>query len=160
MKIDLLKPIVREKAQEMIDKCAELGINLLVTSSLRTFGEQDALYAQGRTKPGNIVTNAKGGQSFHNFGVAFDVVPLVNGVPNYNCDWNPIGRIGALCGLEWGDRGYVDLPHFQYRAGYSLDDFQKGRIDPTKFDERAGLVAKLAYLKNKLASLLPGKKIS
>ena len=61
------------------------GITVMVTSGYRSFAEQNALYAQGRTKPGNIVTNAKGGQSLHNYGLAVDVVPLgANGQPNWN----------------------------------------------------------------------------
>ena len=60
----------------------ELCIQLRVTQGLRTIAEQDELYAQGRTKPGKIVTNAKGGKSNHNSGLAIDVCIV-------NCDGSP-----------------------------------------------------------------------
>ena len=148
-----MKPLVQLKANQLIAKCKELGINLIITSGFRSIEEQNALYAQGRTKSGNIVTNAKGGQSLHNYGVAFDVVEIKNGKANWNCDWNTIGKIGMSLGLEWGDRGYVDLPHFQYRAGYSLYDFQNGKINEEKFSERQYLLATISYLKGVLAKL-------
>lgn len=108
-------------------------INLLVTQAYRSKEEQDALYAQGRTKPGKIVTQAKGGSSFHNFGVAFDCCGFDGKTVHYDCDWNKLGEIAAKIGLEHGDRGYVDLPHFQARIGYSLEDFQHNKIDNSKF---------------------------
>lgn len=102
------------------------GINITVASGLRTFAEQDALYAQGRTKPGSIVTNARGGQSLHNYGLAIDVVPLgANGQPNWsvgNDVWQKIGAAGKRQGLEWGGdwTSFVDRPHFQMTAGRSV----------------------------------------
>ena len=68
-----LWPEVRSIARALVQKAAQSGIRIKVTSGLRTYAQQDALYAQGRTKPGNIVTNVKGGYSSHNFGIAFDV---------------------------------------------------------------------------------------
>lgn len=106
--------------------------------TLRTTKEQDTLYAQGRTKVGNIVTNAKGGYSFHNFGVAFDVCPVVN----KKLEWNDkkifkkIGTIGLSLGLEWGGawKAFKDLPHFQYTANYTLADFRKNKVAYEKFN--------------------------
>lgn len=161
-KLSLLKPIVKVKAQNFINACGARGIPVLVTSTLRTFAEQDALYAQGRTKPGNIVTNAKAGQSFHNWAVAFDVVALKNGVPDWNCDWATLGAIGESCGLEWGGRWdtFTDKPHFQYTAGYTLSDFQNGKIDESRFavDQKAYLLGIIDMLKKKLAELLRPKQ--
>ena len=71
--IATLLPEVQPIAQALIQKSVEMGINIKIISGLRTYEEQDALYAQGRTTPGNIVTNARGGHSNHNFGIAFDV---------------------------------------------------------------------------------------
>jgi len=101
------------------------GITIRVTSSYRTFAEQDALYAQGRTKPGNIVTNAKGGQSLHNYGLAVDVVPIVNGQPKWDVPestWQKIGAAGKKQGLEWGGdwTSFKDRPHFQMTGGKSV----------------------------------------
>ncbi len=101
------------------------GITIRVTSSYRTFAEQDALYAQGRTKPGSIVTNAKGGQSLHNYGLAVDVVPIVNGQPKWDVPestWQKIGAAGKRQGLEWGGdwTSFKDRPHFQMTGGKSV----------------------------------------
>lgn len=121
--INQLHASVQPKARCFLQKAAAAGFNLRITSGYRSIEEQNRLYAQGRTTPGSIVTNAKGGQSFHNFALAFDVVDRVRG---YNLDWNALGSLGASCGLEHGDRGYVDLPHFQYRGGLSLAQVQAG----------------------------------
>jgi len=67
-----------------VSSCKAQGIDVIITSTLRDNESQDALYAQGRTTKGAIVTNARGGQSFHNYGVAFDFCPIVNG----KCQWN------------------------------------------------------------------------
>ncbi len=101
------------------------GITIRVTSSYRTFAEQDALYAQGRTKPGGIVTNARGGQSLHNYGLAVDVVPIVNGQPKWDVPestWQKIGAAGKKQGLEWGGNwtSFKDRPHFQLTGGKSV----------------------------------------
>jgi peptidoglycan L-alanyl-D-glutamate endopeptidase CwlK len=75
-----LHPAIRELATNFINTVQYgLDIKLRVTQSLRTYAEQDDLYAQGRTKPGRIVTNAKGGYSWHNFGLALDVVEILDG---------------------------------------------------------------------------------
>lgn len=118
-RIMTLHPKLRDKAREFINKAEKQGIKLRVTSALRTFAEQNDLYAQGRTKAGQIVTQAKGGQSNHNFGLAFDVVPVVNGKATYNYDWNKIGAIGKSVGLSWGGdwKTFKDRPHFELLFG-------------------------------------------
>lgn len=124
-----LHPRVQNLARKFIQECEEHGIKLLVTSTYRDAESQNALYAQGRTVPGKIVTNAKAGQSFHNWRVAFDVVPLVNGKAVWNDDvlWHKIGAIGIECGLEWGGNWkFKDTPHFQYTGGLKLADFRAG----------------------------------
>jgi peptidoglycan L-alanyl-D-glutamate endopeptidase CwlK len=81
--------------------------------------EQAALYAQGRTTPGRIVTNAKPGQSAHNYGLAIDIVPLVNGKPDWTGDdavWQQVGKLGMAAGLEWlgaPHSEFVEQAHFQ-----------------------------------------------
>lgn len=75
-KLDTLEPAFRAKIKAVLARLEEHGIKCVVTSARRTIAEQDALYAQGRTKPGQIVTRAKGGQSPHNFGLAVDLCPL------------------------------------------------------------------------------------
>ncbi len=105
--LKLLKPKVKKMAEELIKKCGENGIKIIITHTLRTKEKQDELYAQGRTKPGRIVTNAKGGYSFHNHGVAFDCKPNINqkvSSNDYLKLFNTIGEIGESLGLEWGGR--------------------------------------------------------
>src|ERR1700704_435919 len=71
--IRTLRPEVQPLARKLIETAVEQGINAKVISGLRTYAEQDALYAQGRTQSGPKVTKARGGYSWHNFGMAFDV---------------------------------------------------------------------------------------
>lgn len=137
-KLEDLHPLVQAKARLMIEKCRQAGIDLMVTSTYRDLASQDALYAQGRTVPGNRVTNARAGQSFHNYRVAFDVVPVINGKPCWDTSgpsgqmWQQVGAIGKSCGLQWaGDwKTFPEFPHFQYTAGLTLKDFQAGRTLP------------------------------
>lgn len=133
--LDELHPIVKEKVQQFIQKCDENGIDLLVTSTYRDHESQNALYAQGRTTPGKKVTNAKGGQSWHNWRVAVDVVPLRNGKPVWGTTgvdwelWEAVGNIGESVGLEWAGRWktFKEYAHFQYTGGLKLADFQAGK---------------------------------
>ena len=130
-----LHPIVQAKAVLFIERCRAQGISLLVTSTYRDHESQNALYAQGRTTAGKKVTNAKGGQSFHNWRVALDVVPLRNGQPVWSTSgedgklWKKVGEIGESCGLEWAARWktFPESAHFQYTNGLTLKDFQAGK---------------------------------
>lgn len=135
--INLLLPKVKKMTENFVAKCAAQGVKVIITSTYRSSEEQDRLYAQGRTTPGNVVTNAKGGQSIHNWKCAIDFAPVVNGViPWNNKDlFTKIGVIGESCGFEWGGRweSFLDLPHLQYTAGYTLADFQSGKVDYNKF---------------------------
>lgn len=136
--ISLLLPKVQEMTNHFISVCKDRGYTVIITSTLRTEKEQNALYAQGRTTPGDVVTNAKFGDSLHNYGVAIDFAPVDN---NGNIPWSnkalftTIGEIGESCGFEWGGRwvSFLDLPHLQYTAGYSLQDFKSGKVDKSKF---------------------------
>ena len=127
---DLL-PIVAAKCDAFIAACKAQGIDVLVTSTLRGNESQNALYAQGRTTPGNIVTNAKAGQSFHNYGCAFDFVPLVNGKAVWNDSklFERCGVIAESCGLEWAGRwkSFKELAHCQYTGGLAIKDLQAGK---------------------------------
>jgi len=87
----------------------------------RTHAQQGAVYAQGRTTPGAIVTDAEPGDSFHQYGLAGDVVPLAyKALPNWNPSgplWAKIGAIGESLGLTWGGRwSKPDRPHFHLDA--------------------------------------------
>lgn len=133
-KIDDLHPHVQPLCETFLVECRKSGIDILITSTYRDIESQNALYAQGRTRPGRIVTNAKGGQSFHNYCVAFDTVPVVHGKPDWDNEdlWLSIGHIGKTCGLDWaGDwRSFKESPHFQFTGGLTLKDFQNGKTLP------------------------------
>lgn len=130
-----LHPTVQVLVNAMVIACTKAGFEFLITSTYRDNESQNALYAQGRTIKGAVVTNAKGGQSFHNYRVAFDIVPLRNGKPVWGTKgadgklWKDIAKIGKACGLEWaGDwKTFVEYPHFQYTQGLTLKDFQLGK---------------------------------
>jgi peptidoglycan L-alanyl-D-glutamate endopeptidase CwlK len=128
--LDDLAPPAKQRAEAFIAAAKEKGIDLLVTSTYRDNESQNALYAQGRTAPGNIVTRAKAGQSWHNWRCALDVVPLVNGKAIWDDQamWKKVGEIGKSCGLEWaGDWvTFKEFPHFQYTGGLTLAQLQQG----------------------------------
>lgn len=130
-----LYPRVERLRDQLIARMAALGHPIKVTGEYRTIEAQDALYAIGRTRPGTIVTNAKGGESFHNYHVAFDVAFADGSGVTYEGPWDILGTEGKGLGLEWGGNfpNLVDRPHFQYTGGYSLEDFQKGRVDYSRF---------------------------
>lgn len=122
-------PMAREFLCLARATAASLGCDIVVISGNRTYKEQDALYAQGRTKPGAIVTNAKGGYSNHNFGIAFDVgiflgkIYLDGGTKEQKAlaakVHKAISEHAAACGLEWGGdwESIVDLPHYGVKTG-------------------------------------------
>lgn len=129
---DLL-PIVQKKVREFIDLCHTNGIDILVTSTYRDNESQNALYAQGRTVPGKKVTNAKAGESWHNYRCAIDVVPLRNGKPVWDGGdpiWQKVGQYGRQAGLEWaGDwKKFKELAHFQYTGGKTLAQLRAGEL--------------------------------
>ena len=114
----------------MVELCASAGVAILVTQGLRTWEEQDRLYAIGRTRApiGRkfIVTNAPGGRSWHNFGLAFDIAVLdALGKADWDTahpGWARAGEIGKSLGLAWGGdwKAFKDLPHFQYVGDLTL----------------------------------------
>lgn len=145
-KLEDLHPRVQRMCLLFKQRCQEEGILILVTSTFRDHEAQAALYAQGRTKPGRTVTNARPGESFHQYRLAFDVVPVRNGKPVWGTRgngidddptddatdelelWQQIGEIGESCGLEWAGRwtAFREFPHFQYTGGLTLSDLKSG----------------------------------
>ena len=130
-----LEPETLDKCVEFLNECFRKGIQLRVTSTLRTFKEQEELYAKGRTKGGQIVTNARPGRSWHNYGRAFDIVEIKDRRAIWHNDnWDLIGRLGVEAGLEWGGnwRSFQDRPHFQNRNGMTLNEayekYQKEKV--------------------------------
>jgi peptidoglycan L-alanyl-D-glutamate endopeptidase CwlK len=125
-------PELAEKIRQMASTLTAANINIRVTAGLRTVAEQDELYAKGRTTPGPIVTNAKGGQSYHNLGMAVDIVPSVDAFDlPYLPDWDEshpawkhmikIGEsLGLNCGADW--EHFKDMPHFQLTGKWPVGE--------------------------------------
>ncbi len=121
-RLSLVHPLLAAKIRRVAAELAPRGIEARVVQGLRTKEEQDALYAQGRTKPGKIVTDARGGYSLHNYGLAVDMTPGARGVNPWQPEWNAahadfVAMIdlceaeGLIAGARW-----VHLPdadHFQ-----------------------------------------------
>jgi hypothetical protein len=114
-----LHPILQGRLQDLIESGWKVfGVQFEIVQGLRTFAEQDALFAKGRNKPGQIVTRARGGQSNHNYGLAADLCPFENGKPNWNASfdvWQLLGDQARTRGLRWGGdwKKFVDKPHVE-----------------------------------------------
>jgi peptidoglycan L-alanyl-D-glutamate endopeptidase CwlK len=157
-RIESLHPLLRAEAKTLYKEiCLALTGKAICrfAYTLRTWAEQDALYAQGRTKPGNIVTKAKAGESFHNYGLAVDIVLLIDKDGNgshetaswdektdfdgdHQSDWMEVVGIFKKYGWEWGgDWHFKDSPHFQKTFGNSIANlkqlFATGKVDPNKY---------------------------
>lgn len=117
--LSVLHPELKQKITELAESCLKEGLKIGIAETWRSVEEQDELYAQGRTKPGNIVTYARGSSysSMHQWYIAFDFYRN-DGRGAYSNDdgfFSKIGAIGEKLGLEWGGRwtSPVDMPHFQ-----------------------------------------------
>lgn len=114
---EYLHPYMKNKAEQLVVKCKEKGLIIQITDTKRNKGEQDKLYAQGRTEAGNIVTNCKYPNSYHNWGLAFDFC-RADGKGAYNDTDNffrKVGAVGRELGLVWGGdfKSIKDKPHFE-----------------------------------------------
>lgn len=136
-RIKKLHPAIRNRARMFINTAQEkYGIKLRITSGHRDFFTQEELYSRpwdgiDNDKDGLIdeadekVTQAKPGSSFHNYGLALDVVEIKDGKGLWeNPNWPLIGRIGKSFGFEWGGDwiGFVDRPHFEYPPGIKVSE--------------------------------------
>jgi RHS repeat-associated protein len=114
-----LDPRIQDEATDFINVAENKGICIRITSGYRSIADQNALYAKGRNGDTSaIVTNAQGGQSNHNWGLALDVVPIGDngtGKANWNADWGAIGVLGKSVGFSWGGdfKSFIDRPHFE-----------------------------------------------
>lgn len=131
-RIEKLHPAVRGEVKKIIAECdSDLNgrAKIRVTQGLRTFTEQEKLYNQGRTTPGKKVTNAKAGQSIHNYGLAVDICLIIDGkdvswetAKDWDndgvADWYECVKIFAKYGWDWGGnwKTFKDLPHFEKKA--------------------------------------------
>jgi peptidoglycan L-alanyl-D-glutamate endopeptidase CwlK len=130
-KLEDLHPKVMQMCSAFTRDCNAQGIDVIITSTYRDHESQNALFAQGRTAPGKIVTKAKGGQSFHNYKVAFDFCPIVNGKAAWNDTklFVKCGEIAENHGLEWAGRWVrmKEMAHCQYTGGLTIADLQSGK---------------------------------
>lgn len=118
-----LEPVTARLAREHLRRLHAEGLTFKITSARRTFAEQTALYAKGRTAKGPKVTNARAGFSWHNFGTAYDLTLFSGKNPVWDSPkYSRAGEIGEELGLEWGGRWkkLVDRPHFQRRMALTL----------------------------------------
>lgn len=124
-----LSPHVASLAQKFLKLTQTNHLDVQIYTAFRSWEEEDRLYAQGRWAPGQIVTNARGGDSYHNWGLAFDAAPYVKGkISNDTSAFKRMGALGEQVGLQWGGtfRSLVDYPHFQYTFGLNTWDLLNG----------------------------------
>lgn len=132
-RLQQLHPICREKAIDAYNeavKSTPVGVHPFIDQTYRSFEESDHLYQQGRTTPGEIVSNAKGGQSFHNYGLALDFHLQINGRDVWdetNPNWMVVVNVFKKYGFNWGGDfagKFKDYPHLEYKGGYTLAKLQ------------------------------------
>lgn len=122
-----LHPELARRVRGILALAKREGYTLQIVQGLRTFAEQDALFAKGRTKPGAKVTNARGGKSWHNYGLAVDLAPVINGRVSWNeklFNWSLIGKWAKAVGLSWGGSwlSFKDRPHVEMSFGISISE--------------------------------------
>jgi peptidoglycan L-alanyl-D-glutamate endopeptidase CwlK len=157
-RIKLLHPKLREEADAIYNEICEALTGKAMcrfSYTLRTFKEQDDLYAKGRTAPGSIVTKAKAGLSMHNYGLAIDIVLIVDkdGDGKFESaswdvksdfdgdgksDWQEVVTIFKQYGWTWGgDWKFYDAPHFEKPMGHSIrqliDLYNKKKVDENNY---------------------------
>lgn len=145
LKITGLNPQFAEAIAKVLQETKARGLSVGLHSGLRTIADQNKLYELGRSVAntdgqtesnpmGNTVTKAIGGFSWHNYGLAADIVyKTKTGAWTWEMpysNWEEIGKVGELFGLEWGGRWerFPDLPHLQLRGNlktYKLKDLRK-----------------------------------
>ena len=150
-RIELLHPAIRLKVSEWLVNCSTCNVGVRITQAFRTIQEQDQLFAKGRTKKGHIVTNARGGFSWHNYGLAFDfALYRKNGSVSWNMledldqdgmsDWMEAVNVAKALEFGWGGDwfgDFKDYPHFDMRFGLTIhqakERFEKGLTDKNGF---------------------------
>lgn len=138
-----LHPAVAESEGVLVRMAARRGIEVVITHGYRSVEEQDALFAQGRSSSGNIVTNARGGESYHNYGLAIDFALRTpdgdivwdmerddNG--NGKADWMEVVDLAKELGFTWGGdwTNFPDYPHLQMDFDLSIRDLKRGKRPP------------------------------
>jgi hypothetical protein len=151
-RLQLLHPAIRKDAiaayREAV-KRTPVGVHPVVVQTLRTFEEQDLLYQKGRTRPGPVVTNARAGSSYHNYGLAIDFCLQVDGklVWKVTKDWMTVVNIFKKHGFTWGGdwKSLVDNPHLEKTFGHNWKELlavhNSGKLDCNGYVELSSNVA-------------------
>lgn len=151
-RIDTAHPVLRSELHRIYNDILDRGVSVRFTSVFRSFYEQNELYNKGRVTSGGIVTNAKGGQSYHNYGLAIDFCLLTNEGKsvswsrkkdlnkNGKADWQEVVDIFKSYGWTWGgDWRFKDYPHFQKTFGYDWRELKElpkeGKYAKIEIDE-------------------------
>jgi peptidoglycan LD-endopeptidase CwlK len=125
-RLQMINPQLAAKIRQLATLLLAEGIAIRVIQGLRSWNDQQALYAQGRTLPGKIVTDAPAGASWHNYGLAADVAPFdSNGQPDWNAQdaaWQRIIGLGESIGMVSGStfKDCPDNPHFQMTGSFPV----------------------------------------
>ncbi|WP_281284920.1 M15 family metallopeptidase [Cohnella terricola] len=143
--VSRLHPVVAEKKDKLVALSKKIGIDVVITDGFRSSDAQDALYRQGRSEGGPIVTQVKGGESYHNYGLAIDFAIKTragkviwdlkyDGNGNGEADWMEVVAIAKELGFSWGGdwKGFPDNPHLQMDFGYSIAELQRGWRPPDR----------------------------
>jgi len=142
-----LHPAVAAGRDRLIAESAAIGIDILITDGFRSSEAQDALYRKGRGDEGAVVTHAKGGESYHNYGLAIDFALRIpggkvvwdmeyDGNGNGRSDWLEVVSLAKKIGFSWGGdwESFRDYPHLQMDFGYSIGELQRGWRPPSTTD--------------------------
>lgn len=145
-RLNQLHPAIRESALRAYRKAVKItpvGVHPVIVQTIRSFEEQDLLYQKGRTRPGPKVTDARAGQSYHNYGLAIDFCNAINGklvwpkVPDRN--WMIVVECFKEEGFKWGGdwKSFQDNPHFEKSFGLKekelLARVKSGKVDSLGF---------------------------
>lgn len=125
--LNSLHPYFRDRIAELVEVCKKQGIELAVVESYRTHAKQAEYFGMGRK-----YTRSKGGNSKHQYGLAVDVVPIIDGkaVWENHLLWKKIGVQGERLGLRWGGRWRApyDPAHFEWSGGITTTQLAKGML--------------------------------
>lgn len=125
--LEALHPYFRDKVVQLITLARRKGIELAVVETYRTRAKQAEYKSMGKR-----YTRTGAGSSKHQYGLAVDLVPMVNGQAQWHNMqlWRKVGIIGERLGLRWGGRwrSPFDPGHFEWTAGLGPEDLAKGTL--------------------------------
>jgi len=135
VELNALHPYFRDQIMELIAVCKSKGIELAVVETYRTVAKQNEYKGLGKK-----YTRSSGGRSKHQYGLAVDVVPVINSVPQWDnvALWKKVGVVGEKLGLRWGGRWRhpYDPGHFEWGGGVSGAAMEQGRTPNVPHPEK------------------------